>query len=81
MTKVTLDAETLAKLHELSQRLEFCDETGKTLGNFQPLAEPDGSVQEKIQSPFSDEEIEESRKQLGGRPLTEILADLQRNNP
>ena len=71
MTKVTIDAETQAKLNGLNDFLEVCDESGRTLGYFFPP----GTL--KYLSPFSDEEIEELRKQRTGRPLKEILKDLE----
>ena len=76
MTKVTLDAATLAKLKDLNELLEVCDESGRTLGYFHPVV-PSESL--KAMSPFSDEEIEEFRQQRTGRPLSEILSDLNKS--
>ena len=73
MTKVVLDAAVLAKLGNLEDLVEFCDESGRTIGYFRPVV---WSL--KDLSPFSDEEVEELRKQTGGRPLKDILADLQK---
>jgi hypothetical protein len=74
MTRVIVNAAIRAQLHNLDAALEVCDESGQTLGYFHPIIESGG---EKITSPYSDEEIEELRKQRTGRPLTEILKDLR----
>jgi hypothetical protein len=74
MTRVIGNAAIRAQLHNLDAALEVCDESGQTLGYFHPIIESSG---EKITSPYSDEEIEELRKQRTGRPLTEILKDLR----
>lgn len=36
MTKLPLDAATLAKLREVKQRVEVCDEQGRIVGYFEP---------------------------------------------
>jgi hypothetical protein len=38
MTRITLDRATTELLHNLSEPLEFCDETGWSLGTFTPEA-------------------------------------------
>jgi len=77
MTKVTVDSETLAKLYGLSDVLELCDESGQTLGFFRPVgAEP--GIRLADRSPFSAEQIEVFRQQRTGRPLAEILSDLEK---
>ena len=73
MTKVTVDAAMRARLHDLSELLEVCDESGRTLGYSHPLV-PAGDA--KAASPLSDEEIERRHQQRSGRPLGEILEDL-----
>jgi hypothetical protein len=73
MTKVIVDAAMRARLHDLSELLEVCDESGRTLGYFHPLVH---SGNAKALSPFTDEEIERRRQQRTGRPLGEILEDL-----
>lgn len=79
MTKVTVDAATRAKLNNLNELLELCDERGRTLGYFHPAVHLSSPEQAKALSPFSDEEIEELRKQRTGRPLSEILKDLNKS--
>jgi hypothetical protein len=74
MTQVTLDADTLSKLHYLQQPLELHDEHGFLLGYFQPAESA------RPKSPFSDEEIRERQKQRTGRPLADILRDLEQRS-
>ncbi len=75
MTRLTIDPETLAKLHNLDVPLEVCDESGKTLGYFHPAAPANGAGQ-AARSPFSDEELQRRRQQRTGGPLAEVLKRL-----
>lgn len=76
--KVTVDAETRAKLEGLREVVEICDESGRPLGRFHPIPEPVDYKELIAQSPFSIEELERRRKQRTGRPLEEILRDLSK---
>ena len=83
MSKVILDAETIAKLNGLGQPLEFYDEQGNLLAYCMP-ADPglDSLPSLPGPNPFSDEEIAEAMKDTDpGRPLADILADLRRQYP
>lgn len=72
MTKLLLDPATSAKLHNLEHPIELCDETGRRLGYFAPVP-ADASKESRHRSPFTDEEIQEFRKQrTGGLPLAEV---------
>ena len=73
MTRLVLDSGTVARWH-LTETTEVCDESGRTLGYFHP-AQPgkDGMAG----SPFSLEELERFREQRTGRPLGDILRDLE----
>ena len=75
MTKLIVDATTLAKLHNLNVLLEFCDETGKTLGYFHPTVAANGTPR-TVRSPFSDDELRRRQQQRSGRPLADILERL-----
>jgi hypothetical protein len=46
------------------------------VGYFTPAA--DRSIYKDVQSPTSDEELDRRSRQGGGRPLREILDDLER---
>ena len=93
MTKLMIDAGTLAKLHNLDTPLEVCDESGKTLGYFLPVLEvcgPSGKVlghfvpaiapseYAGVEPPVSEEELDRREREGGGRPLAAILADLEK---
>jgi len=78
MVKVVLDASVLARLNNPDGPVEVCDESGTTVGYFQPVGPPCERGSLGSQSPFSDEEMERRRQQRSGRSLEEILADLQK---
>lgn len=78
MTKITVNAETRTKLDGLEEVVEICDASGRTLGYFHPVPEPVDYKALIAQSPVSDEELEELRKQRTGRPLKDILRDLNK---
>jgi hypothetical protein len=74
MTQAFLDAGLAQqlKLKTAPSALELCDPNGMVVGLFTPVKKA------KIAVPFSEEEIERSKKEVGGRPLAEILADLEK---
>lgn len=76
MTKVVIDASLRSQLRDAGDVLEVCDESGRTLGYFHPASADAGG---EAASPFSDEEIRRRQQQPGGRPLNDILADLNRS--
>jgi hypothetical protein len=78
MTRVTLDRPTLDKLSQRGGRVVVCDETGHARGYFTPIA---GELPEDdIIIPISEDEIRRREQKLGGRPLKEILDDLERGS-
>ena len=54
---------------------EFRDPTGRVLMRF--TATPSGDLPPGVVSPVTDEVLAERRKDLTGRPLADILRDLQ----
>ncbi|MBP87945.1 MAG: hypothetical protein CMJ64_14680 [Planctomycetaceae bacterium] len=70
-----VDQSTRTKLGNLESPLELCDEAGRVLGIFTPAADP--AVYQGVDSPTSPEELRRREEQGGGRPLSEILADLE----
>jgi len=76
MTKITVDNATLEKLHNLDTRLELCDASGKTLGFFHPAADSRARVSRTGPSPYSNEELQERRKQRTGDTLDNVLRRL-----
>jgi hypothetical protein len=75
MTKVVVDATMRARLNNLADLLQVCDESGRVLGYFHPIAAPDPVA--PVQSPVPEEELERRRRQRTGRALTDILKGLQ----
>jgi len=76
MTRVTIDAATLAKLKDLRDMVELCDEAGRVWGHFLPG--PPRDANGEIIVPFSEEELELRSQERGGRPLKDILSDLSK---
>jgi len=72
MPKVVLDEAMKARLNAAGGPLELCDPSGEILGHFVPADLYRSLIREWLHSEVTDEEIEESRKQTGGRPLSEI---------
>jgi len=77
MTKLVVDEVFGTRLKSLETAVEICDEAGRMIGYFQPVLSgaPSGDAPE---CPIPDEEIERRRQQRGGRPLADILADLEK---
>jgi len=73
MTRIVIDAGTRKKLRNLAEALQFTDESGRVLGNFTPV--PQGSRREPQ---IGQEEIERRIREGGGRPLAEIMSDLEK---
>lgn len=78
MRKVILDQATKAKLFDLAEMLEFCDEDGQTIGYYSPAVSQDKSIYEDLEVPFTEEEAQRLLKQPPGRPLRDILKDLEK---
>jgi hypothetical protein len=74
MTRVVVDAEIRRKLRDLTEALQFTDESGKVLGHYTPVESSDPRLQPQI----SEEEIQRRLRQGGGRTLAEIIADLEK---
>jgi hypothetical protein len=75
MSIIVNDAILLKQLTQASGSVEVRDANGNFLGTFAP---PPGKLPPGVKSPHTDEEIEEFRKQPGGRPLADILRDLEK---
>jgi hypothetical protein len=76
MTRVTIDATTVAKLKDLREMVELRDEAGRVVGHFLPG--PTRDANDQIVVPFSEEELERRSLERGGRPLKDILSDLSK---
>lgn len=75
MVRVTIDQVVRSKLGGLDSPLELCDETGRVVGHFIPVE--DHSIYEGVESPVSDEELDRRLREESGRPLEDILRDLE----
>jgi len=77
MTRVTVDANLRAKLHNLTETLVLCDEGGHVFGHFVPSA--DLSQWEPVSPDVSEEELDRRAKSDEPRYSTaEVLAHLSR---
>jgi hypothetical protein len=75
MSITITDPGLLAALRQASDVLELKDPDGNLLGTFS--ADGLGKLPPGVKSPFTDEERAERRKQRTGRPLKDILRDLE----
>jgi hypothetical protein len=78
MTRVTVDAAIRARLHNFAEPLEILDEEGKVLGVFSPIPSAERALYKDVEVPLADEDIDRLLQQPPGRPLSDILADLQK---
>jgi hypothetical protein len=73
MIRITVDEVLLRKLHNLSEPLELCDNSGRVLGHFVPTF--DLSKYEPWEPEFSEEELRAEEESNGKRYTTvEVLA-------
>ncbi len=76
MNKVIVDPTLRSKLKNLDSRIEFCDESGRTLGYFVPAAEQERLLYAWARTEFTDDEIDRARNEPGGLSILEVLAEL-----
>jgi len=76
MGKVILDDVLRAKLNGLSEQMEVCDESGRTLGHFLPADLYQQIIYSCDYCPYTEEEIQQSLQDPGGRPLAEFWKSL-----
>jgi hypothetical protein len=76
MNRIIVDRSLRSRLDNLDSRLEFCDESGKTLGYFVPASEQERLLYTWARAEFTDEELERARREPGGLTVSELLADL-----
>jgi hypothetical protein len=74
MTQVILDAPTRSKLHNLTEPLELCDESGRLLAHVVPVL--DESQYERWEPPISEEELQRRRKSTEWYSTADVLAYL-----
>lgn len=74
MSVTITDQSLLAQLSG-AENVQLQDPSGRIIGTFFP--EGFCKLPPGVKSPFSDEELVELRKQRTGRPLADILRDLE----
>jgi hypothetical protein len=72
MSRVIIDTQLRSELHDLADQVEFCDESGATLGHFVPEALYREMLVAWSKAHLSDEELAERRQEPRGRTLGEI---------
>ena len=76
MDKLIVDTATLERLAKLDHGVQICDPSGRAIGWFQPVG--DTEHYEGFECPLSPEELDQIEREGGGRPLADILRDLER---
>jgi hypothetical protein len=76
MTQIVVDAVTRDQLCGLNHPAELLDKDGRVLGRFLPAA--DLAEWEPLEPQVGEEELGQRSRQSGGRPLSEILSDLEK---
>jgi hypothetical protein len=76
MTRVVLDDATLAKLVHVTQTVDLCDPKGRVIGRFVPII--DAARYVGREPDITEEELQRRERQGGGRPLAEIMRDLEK---
>ena len=72
MTRIVVDPATQSQLANARKTLEICDNRGHVLGHFIPI------LDSRMEPQVSEEELDRRERAGGGRPLADILADLEK---
>ena len=75
MTSITLPDAILSQIKPGERAIEVCDTSGRRLGYFAPLATADDYL--NARSAVSEDELDRRSLAGGGRPLADILRDLE----
>jgi hypothetical protein len=80
MTRITADQSLRSRLNGLTDQVEFCDESGATLGHFIPAEWYRRLLHAyaERQCPYSREELDRFEDETGGKTLEEIWESLDR---
>lgn len=73
------DPGLLAQFAGAAESVEIKSPDGRVLGRF--VVDNLYKLPPGMKSPFSEDELTELRKQKGGRPLSEIIRDLEKQYP
>ena len=75
MTRLIIDPDVRAKLNNLEESLEFCDESGHILGYFTPVV--DCSLYEGVEPPIGEEELQLREKETETYSTADVLKRLE----
>jgi hypothetical protein len=75
MQRLIVDSSTLAKLANLRQPYEVCDDSGRLLGRFFPVAEQ--SMYDEIDLDISEEELDRRSQETEVYSTAEVLRRLE----
>lgn len=78
MNRVIVDPATLVRLRDVQNTLELCDDFGQVVGHFVPVVAP--SERAGLEPRVSEEELDRRERVGGGRPLADILTDLEKRS-
>jgi hypothetical protein len=76
MTSVVVDPATLVRLTHVGHTVELTDAAGHVVGHFIPAIDP--QTRQAMMPDISEEELRRREQQGGGRPLKDILRDLEK---
>jgi hypothetical protein len=76
MSAVTVNPATQAQLSSVYQVVALTDAQGRILGHFIPAIDPE--IRKAMEPDISEEELDRREQEGGGRPLKEILDDLEK---
>jgi hypothetical protein len=74
MTKVVIDDTLRSKLHNFTEAVELCDESGRVVAQVLPVE--DLSLYDCTEPPISEEELERRRNSTESYTTAEVLAHL-----
>lgn len=77
MNRVVVDTLIRSRLDNLSSAMEFCDESGGTLGYFVPASDRQRALYQRVQESVTDEELQLAFDEPGEYTIEEVLADLK----
>ena len=80
MSAITIPANIKPLFAQVSEPVSVTDEQGNVLGFYTPMWQATKEDYARAESLFTSQEIEEGRRSGSGRPLKDILTDLQRRH-
>ncbi len=78
MNRIIIDDVIRSRLGDLRLPSELQDESGRVLAYLTPAA--DAAVYAELDPQISEDELDRREKESRGRPLSEILSDLEKKD-